>query len=156
MPLLFDIVSLLNILDECPSNYICYKEQGYEKGRCCKTKEIPKCTQYGYLPVFLEDTQQVRAFCYYKLLLDFLGTNLQRFDRRLPQEFSLHDFFASKSGHLLPGVQIDCGQKSQERVGSRWIRWSKETCEIWNDWFIFFRTKNAHPNQPVLEHSVLM
>ncbi|PAV61571.1 hypothetical protein WR25_03124 [Diploscapter pachys] len=50
-----------NVADECPSNYICYKEQGYEKGRCCKTKEIPKCTQYGYLPVFLEDTQQVQT-----------------------------------------------------------------------------------------------
>ncbi|CAL2048933.1 unnamed protein product [Caenorhabditis brenneri] len=46
----------VNQIGDCPKNHICFRDVGFKQGSCCRTTP-PKCSQKGYVPVFLDRTQ---------------------------------------------------------------------------------------------------
>ncbi|VDO19204.1 unnamed protein product, partial [Heligmosomoides polygyrus] len=45
-----------NAVGDCPRNYLCFRDAGYEHGSCCRTGP-PKCSIKQYVPVFISGTQ---------------------------------------------------------------------------------------------------
>ncbi|ETN70696.1 Kunitz/Bovine pancreatic trypsin inhibitor domain protein [Necator americanus] len=46
----------VNAVGDCPRNYLCFRNAGYEHGSCCRTGP-PKCSMKQYVPVFVSGTQ---------------------------------------------------------------------------------------------------
>ncbi|KIH56061.1 Kunitz/Bovine pancreatic trypsin inhibitor domain protein, partial [Ancylostoma duodenale] len=46
----------VNAVGDCPRNYLCFRDAGYEHGTCCRTGP-PKCSMKQYVPVFVSGAQ---------------------------------------------------------------------------------------------------
>ncbi|CAJ0583719.1 unnamed protein product, partial [Mesorhabditis spiculigera] len=46
----------INVIGGCPSGHLCLRQEGQERGTCCKLA-MPKCGKHGYLPVLLTSKQ---------------------------------------------------------------------------------------------------
>ncbi|PIO65551.1 Kunitz/Bovine pancreatic trypsin inhibitor domain protein [Teladorsagia circumcincta] len=46
----------VNAIGDCPRNYLCFRDAGYEHGSCCRTGP-PKCSMKQYVPIFVSGTQ---------------------------------------------------------------------------------------------------
>ncbi|VDL69609.1 unnamed protein product [Nippostrongylus brasiliensis] len=51
-------VNAVGKFSDCPRNFLCFRDVGYDHGSCCRTGP-PKCSMKQHVPIFVSGTQQL-------------------------------------------------------------------------------------------------